>query len=185
VGAPSAPERPSRGRTPLTGPPETAAKALAFADRRARVRRLRPASPRSLDPPTFWVGKRLRYSACQSPAVRWVRLLISVRRGTNSCRNGDPGQPAHRTESAPRAASSSEVRLGFPVEGRCQARHVRHTLLEPSAGLRAWVAPLILFLNPRFCAGERRFQTEYAARANGMRRRSFIVLLESPSKDEC
>jgi len=60
-----------------------------------------------------------------------------------------------------------------------------HSLLAPPAGLRAWVAPLILFLKSRFCAGERRFQTEYAARANGMRRRSFIVLLESPSKDEC
>ena len=62
------------------------------------------------------------------------------------------------------------------------ARRVRQTLLKSPAGLRAWVAPLILFLKPRFCAGDRRFQTEYAARANGMRRRSFIVLLDSPSK---
>ena len=75
--------------------------------------------------------------------------------------------------------------FGCAVGGSISARRVRHTLLEPPAGLRACVAPLILFLKFRFCAGDRRFQAEYAARANGMRRRSFIVLLESPSKDEC
>ena len=75
-------------------------------------------------------------------------------------------------------ATSTETAMG-PARmccwmGRSQADQSCDTLLEPPAGLRTLVAPLILFLTTRFCSGDSLFQLAYAARANGMRRRSFM-----------
>ena len=75
-------------------------------------------------------------------------------------------------------ATSTETAMGLARMccwmGRSQADQSCDTLLEPPAGLRTLVAPLILFLTTRFCSGDSLFQLAYAARANGMRRRSFM-----------
>ena len=147
-------------------------------------------SGRSRDRPwsTSWFAARSGGSPMTSPFAvpcdEHVRpgVLLPRRKDVRSASLSPTFWVATRERTAGGLGPDTDWIRNLRAHRHCRfARRVRQTLLKSPAGLRAWVAPLILFLKPRFCAGDRRFQTEYAARANGMRRRSFIVLLESPS----